>query len=208
MTYSDDIMLDVLQGSIYMVPYAGLGFFKPVHPDLGNLILQVCLVASLMLALGLFTRVAGPVTFITFVYLFHICESLHNNHFILMCHVNFVGSFLDWGRWCSLDSWLFTKRVKGTSPSVPYWNLLLMQLLFTIPYFFGSIAKMNNDWLFRAQPVTAWFSRHDEWIFHQWWFPWAICWGGMLYDGIVSCIFRSSLQQCMAQCRYSLLVRL
>jgi hypothetical protein len=33
------------------------------------------------------------------------------------------------------------------------------QVLFNIPYFFGAIAKINYDWLIRAQPPTMWFAQ-------------------------------------------------
>ena len=33
------------------------------------------------------------------------------------------------------------------------------QVLFNIPYMFGAIAKMNYDWLIRAQPPTMWFAQ-------------------------------------------------
>jgi hypothetical protein len=57
-------------------------------------------------------------------------------------------------------------------------------VLFNIPYFFGGIAKMNYDWLIRAQPPTMWFARRaaQGWIFRQWWFPWFVSVGGMGFD--------------------------
>lgn len=178
-----------------MLPYAGVGFVKPVEPALGNLIVTVCLLSSLLLALGFFTRWSGVVTFLTFGYLFHMCESLHNNHYILMCHVNFVGIFLNWGEWCSLDSLRRKIKQKSRPAVIPYWNLLLMQLLFCIPYLFGSIAKMNSDWLFRAQPVTVWFEERPGWFYQQWWFPWMISWTGMGYDGTVNIFLVLPLMQ-------------
>lgn len=60
-----------------------------------------------------------------------------------------------------------------------------MQLLFCIPYFFGSIAKLNNDWLFRAQPLKLWFSQRRGEIYHYWFLPWFVAWAGVIYDFIV-----------------------
>jgi len=69
---------------------------------------------------------------------------------------------------------------------VPFWNLWLMQLLFCVPYFWGSVAKMNHDWLFRAEPLITWFGEKSGWFYRQWWFPWIIAWTGMGYDLLIS----------------------
>ncbi|GMH36423.1 hypothetical protein BSKO_04291 [Bryopsis sp. KO-2023] len=174
------------EGTLYSLPYPGVGFVKPLHPTTGNIVLCICLIASLFVALGYFTRPSTCITFLTFAYLFHMCESLHNNHYILMCHVNFVGSFLNWGEWCSIDSMRKKNDSQNKVAKIPYWNLLLMQLLFTIPYLYGSFAKLNSDWLFRAEPVRMWMVHKEGWVLHQWWFPWFICWSGTLFDMTIS----------------------
>ena len=69
----------------------------------------------------------------------------------------------DWGAWASIDAIIKYARERrcgggcsvGSHTTVAYWNLLLMQLIFSIPYFFGAIAKMNEDWLGRAQQKRA-----------------------------------------------------
>ena len=82
-----------------------------------------------------------------------------------------------------------TEPPEQPSETMPYWNLLLAQLLFSIPYFFGSIAKLNEDWLLRAQPLHMWLapgSRHVSWVpfglGSHWLFPWFIAWGGFGFD--------------------------
>ena len=57
-------------------------------------------------------------------------------------------------------------------------------------YFFGFVAKCNEDWLFRCQPLKVWLapgSAHTSDIPFglglHWWYPWFIAWGGMAYDG-------------------------
>eukprot|EP00966_Prymnesium_polylepis_P244805 5662484-Prymnesium_polylepis.1 len=41
------------------------------------------------------------------------------------------------------------------APTVPYWQLLVFQFLFSVPYAFGAIAKLNEDWCLRAQPLKV-----------------------------------------------------
>ena len=150
--------------------------------------------------------------FVTFTWIFLCCESNHNNHYILICHVTFVFSAIDWGRWGSLDSLLAAWRRRrsvggggGADVTVPYWHLLLAQLLFSIPYTFGAVAKLNEDWMLRAQPLKMWLAPHSH---HTAWvpfgfgdsplFPWAIAWGGFAFDlGIVPLL-------CLHLTRYTL----
>jgi hypothetical protein len=152
------------------------------------------------------------VLFVTFTWVFLLCESNHNNHYILICHVTFVFSAIDWGVWGSLDSVLAAwRRRRGgggggaAEVTLPYWHLLLAQLLFSIPYSFGAIAKLNEDWMLRAQPLKMWLAPHSH---HVAWvplgfgdsplFPWAIAWGGFAFDfGIVPLL-------CLHLTRYTL----
>jgi len=180
-------IFDDFQRSAYVLPYPGVGWIKPVTPAVGSFMLSCSLVACVFLFLGFLTRAASLFLFFNFTYLFHICECNHNNHFILMCHICFLGCFMDWNVWLSVDSFLpfMRQRLKSRGAMIPFWQLMLFRLIFCIPYFFGSIAKMNRDWVFRAQPLIKWF-RGGGWILEQWWFPWFIAESGMLFDLVIS----------------------
>lgn len=179
------------QRSAYVLPYPGVGWIKPVTPAVGNFMLTISLFGCFFLFLGFLTRAASILLFLNFTYLFHICECNHNNHFILMCHICFLGCFMDWNVWLSVDSLLpfMRQRLKSRGAMIPFWHLFLFRIIFTIPYFFGAIAKMNRDWVFRAQPLIKWFSG-GGWLLEQWWFPWFIAESGMLFDLVVSGLIR------------------
>ena len=196
----EDVFLD-FGTSKGVYPYPGIGWVAPPTPETGEMLLRINKVAAVLTGLGLCTKAATVVLFLTFTWIFLICESNHNNHYILICHVTFVASFLDWGRWFSLDMVLrmFAQRRRACAApmdappppreTVPYWHLLLAQLLFSIPYFFGAIAKFNEDWLLRAQPLKMWLapgSRHVSWVPFgfgaHWLFPWFIAFGGFGFD--------------------------
>ena len=227
-------VFDEFLTSKQVFPYPGLGWVAPCGPALGRAILRTNSIAAVMTGAGVLTKPATLVLFLTFTYVFLLCESNHNNHYILICHVTFVASALDWGRYASVDAvaahfWRrWTDRADKDKAvvarpeevaTVPYWNLLLLQLLFSIPcaaqpfpahsggaipaqfaervslhrlrrYFFGFVAKCNEDWLFRCQPLKVWLapgSAHTSDIPFglglHWWYPWFIAWGGMAYDG-------------------------
>eukprot|EP00210_Caulerpa_lentillifera_P004769 g4553.t1 len=181
-------MFQLFLSSAYTFPYPGVSWIHPVAPFLGNLLLVICFLSSVALGVGFMTRVASIVNFLVFGYLFHLCQSNYNNHYVLMCHINFVGCFINWNTWGSVDAYFRKKKAKTKTLdcTIPYWHLLLMQLLFCVPYFFGGIAKMNHDWLFRSQPLIDWFSRKEGFFYRQWWFTWFISWSGMCYDLSIS----------------------
>lgn len=171
--------------SYVVLPYAGNGWVRPVSPAAGDWLLGTCAFAAILQLIGLATVVATPLMWFTFSWLFHICESNHNNHYLLMCHLLFVGSFIGWGRWMSLDQLILWRIGKRRDPRVPRWHMYAMRLMFSIPYFYGAIAKMNYDWLFRAQPLTMWFGYRGGLYSHPL-FPWAIAWSGMLFDLVIA----------------------
>jgi hypothetical protein len=156
-------MFDEFRHSKQVFPYPALGWVEPVGYDAGVSLLALNRVACFLTCIGLWTKAATMLLFVTFTYLFVLCESNHNNHYILICHVTFFASLIDWGKYCSVDHVLAVVAHRRRSqrvllnppptPLVPYWHLLLMQFIFSVPYFFGSIAKCNEDWLGRAQPL-------------------------------------------------------
>lgn len=176
------IMFPSFLSSAYTFPYPGVTWIHPVEPFFGQALLLICFLSSLALGVGFMTKIASVVNFLVFGYLFHLCQSFYNNHYVLMCHINFVGCFVNWNTWGSIDAYFRQRKRKVVENTVPYWHLLLMQLLFCVPYFFGGIAKMNSDWMFRGQPLIDWFARREGFFYRQWWFPWFISWSGMLYD--------------------------
>eukprot|EP00965_Chrysotila_dentata_P069054 2281951-Pleurochrysis_carterae.AAC.1 len=154
-------MFDEFEQSILVLPYPGLGWITPVGPSTGEFLLALNRYAAIFVGLGFCTEIATVVLATTFTYLFVLCESNHNNHYILICHVTALASLTCWGRWASVDYVLRIFRHRRSSRgqllnpppdvTIPYWNLLLFQFIFSVPYFYGAIAKMNEDWLFNAQ---------------------------------------------------------
>lgn len=183
------------QTSTLVLPYAGLGFFLPLDRESGDWLLQINRISLYFLLFGLMTRGAAVVNWLSFTYLFSICESNHNNHYILLCHVTFLVCFIDMS-WGSLDRELWLLRTRGRRRrklagatklvrppmTVPHWHLLLMQLIMSIPYFFGAIAKMNPDWALRSQPPIMWFAHRSHWIYKLPYYPTLIALGGIGFD--------------------------
>ena len=81
-------MFDEFQRSVAVFPYPALGWVTPVEPAVGNALLAINRWAAVLVGLGLLTRPSSLVLFATFTYLFLLCQSNHNNHYILICHVS------------------------------------------------------------------------------------------------------------------------
>src|SRR5688500_19805054 len=65
-----------------------------------------------------------------------------------MCFLPAEGAF-------SVDALL---RRKIRSDVVPAWTWWLVRAQVGIPYFYGGIGKLNNDWLFGGEPMGTWLS--------------------------------------------------
>ena len=81
-------MFDEFQRSVAVFPYPALGWVTPVEPAVGNALLAINRWAAVLVGLGLLTRPSSVVLFATFTYLFLLCQSNHNNHYILICHAS------------------------------------------------------------------------------------------------------------------------
>jgi hypothetical protein len=95
--YFADMFWD-FQHSLTVFPYPALGWVTPCGPWLGEWLLTLNSWAAIAVCVGLCTRAATAVLFGTFTYLFLICESNHNNHYILICHTTSLCMLTQWVR--------------------------------------------------------------------------------------------------------------
>ncbi|MGV7220561.1 MAG: HTTM domain-containing protein [Nitrospinales bacterium] len=106
-------------------------------------------IAGLMIAIGLFTRFYSIVFFLGYTYVFLLDVVEYNNHYYFMCLVSFLFCFIYTNRWMSLD---VSKKTTTNSSTIPFWNLFILRAQVFIVYFYGGIAKINEDWL-RGEPM-------------------------------------------------------
>jgi hypothetical protein len=65
--------------------------------------------------------------------------------------------------------------------------LWALRAQFAVVYVFGGVAKLNGDWLLRAQPLSIWLGRHGALpllggVLAQPWVAYAMSWAGALFD--------------------------
>lgn len=144
-------------------------------------------IAAAGIALGLFYRVSAAVFCVVQSYFFLLDETKWMNHFYLICLLAFLIIFLPCHRAFSLDA---LRRPTSRSQAAPAWALWTLRAQMGIVYFYGGIAKIDTDWLLRAEPMRTWLQAKAG-------IPlagamlagepaaWVLSWGGFLFDLLI-----------------------
>lgn len=120
---------------------------------------------------GLFYRMAMPLTALMFGYLFLAFPEHYLNHYYLLFLYLTLMSFMPANKTWAIDA-LWQKKKKNPHPrqSVPRWCYLILKLQTEIMLVFAGLVKINNDWL-HLLPLTGWIQigLHDlpfiGWLF-------------------------------------------
>jgi hypothetical protein len=167
----------------FFFSYYGFEWVKPLG-EYTYVIFIICAVSSVFIALGYKYRIAISVFFLSFTYIELMDKTTYLNHYYFISILSFLLIFLPANARFSVDAYVRKKEYKN----VPRWTIDSIKLLLAIVYFYAGLAKLNSDWLLRAQPLKIWLtSKYDlpligaNWM-QQEWFHFAMSWGGMLYD--------------------------
>jgi hypothetical protein len=139
--------------------------------------------AALFIALGLFHRIAAVVFFLGITHVF-LCEaSEYLNHLYLICVLAFLLIFVPVHRAWSMDAWRNPAIRTHTLPACWLW---LIRAQVGIPYFFGGIAKLNDDWL-HGEPLRMWLAKRTDFpVIGRWfteeWMVFLFSYSGLLLD--------------------------
>lgn len=110
--------------------------------------------AGILVALGMFYRVAASVLFVAMAYFFLLDKANYLNHIYLVCLLAFLMIFLPAHRMWSVDA---RRKPSLRADTAPAWTLWLLRFQLALPYFFGGIAKLNPDWL-KGEPLRMWLA--------------------------------------------------
>jgi hypothetical protein len=166
--------------------YYGFEWIKP----LGNftyVLFFICGCSALLVALGLKYRIAIITFFLSFTYIELMDKTTYLNHYYFISILSFLMILLPANAMFSVDN-LWRKK---NYENIPKWTIDAVKLLLGIVYFYAGLAKINADWLFKAQPLKIWLpSKFDlpiigETLLQQNWFHYAMSWSGMLYDLLI-----------------------
>ena len=167
----------------FFFSYYGFEFVKPLG-SFTYVLFGLCGLAALMVALGLYYRVAIITFFLSFTYIELMDKTTYLNHYYFISLLSFLLIFLPANAYFSLDA---RRRPSLAFQQIPAWSIDSIKLLLGIVYFYAGLAKLNSDWLLEAQPLSIWLpSKYDipllgDWM-HKDWVHYAFSWSGALYD--------------------------
>lgn len=133
--------------------YAPFAFVRPWPEPWMHVHFAVLAVAAAGIAVGLFYRVSAAVFFVGFTYAELIDKATYLNHYYLVSVLSALLVVLPAGRALSLD---VRRHPELRVDTVPAWTLLVLRFQVGLVYFFAGLAKLNSDWLVRAEPLKIW----------------------------------------------------
>jgi vitamin K-dependent gamma-carboxylase len=139
--------------------YWGFGWVKP-WPGAG---MYVHFGLMALCALGVIVGYRYRISVIAYGLLFayaHLIDKTNylNHYYLVMCVCGLMACLPLSGMW-SLDAGRDSRLARR---DVPAWMLWALRAQFGIVYVFGGIAKLNADWLLRAQPLSIWLGRSSD----------------------------------------------
>ncbi|MDJ1470334.1 HTTM domain-containing protein [Xanthocytophaga flava] len=174
--------------ALYIEPYYFFSFygFEFVHPlgDYTYVIFIICGFSALLVALGLFYRVASIVLFLSFTYIELMDKSTYLNHYYFVSMVCFLMIFLPAHTSFSLDAFRNKHKAAG---QIPCWCVDVLKGFIGLVYVFAGLAKVNSDWLLHAQPLRLWLVARNDlpvigFLFNKTWIAFLFSWVGCIYD--------------------------
>ena len=124
--------------------YEWFRWVVPIPADGMYLLFTALGILALMIAFGLFYRIATSLFFLGYTYVFLLDQATYNNHFYLICLLSFVLILAPLHKSWSLD--VLRGAVQHTDRLPAIW-LWLIRFHMGVVYFYGGIAKFDPDWL-------------------------------------------------------------
>jgi hypothetical protein len=143
----------------YHFPYPGFEWVT-VWPRNGMYLhFLVIGVAAIGITLGYRYRLSAAVFALALAYVELIDRSLYLNHYYWLVLTATVMVFVPLQASYSLDA----RRGKVASRGrFPAWVVWVLRFQVGMVYFFAGLAKVNSDWLLRAEPLSTWLPARSE----------------------------------------------
>lgn len=141
--------------------YFGFGWLRP-WPPLGMYVhFVVMAVAAGCLCIGIASRLAALVFFLTFTYAELLEKASYLNHYYFVSLVSLLLATMPCGAEFSVEAWW--RRRQGKPALVARaWCYTLLRAQLGLLYFFAGVAKLNADWLLAAEPLGTWLALHAD----------------------------------------------
>lgn len=171
---------------VYNFYYWPFDFVTPLPAEGMYILFGFLGLLSLCIMTGLFYRVATILFFFCFTYSFLLEQTRYLNHFYLVVVLSFILPLLPANRSFSLDNFFFNRKAVT---QVVNWKKWLLLFTLALPYFFGGVAKINEDWL-NGEPLRTWLAERTDFpligsMFTEEWMIQVIGWGGIIIDLLI-----------------------
>ncbi len=118
--------------------------------------------AAIGIMIGYRYRLSAAVFALSMAYIELIDRSLYLNHYYWLVLTGAVMVFLPLENSFSTDARAGRARSPGTLASYVVW---ILRFQVGMVYFFAGLAKVNGDWLLRAEPLATWLpARSEMWL--------------------------------------------
>lgn len=158
-------------------PYLGLEFVRPWERPWMYVHFAVMGLAAVGIASGVFYRASALVFSLAFTWVHLIDRTNYLNHYYFVSLLTFLMA------WLPLDR----RALAGPSPA---WVVNAVRAQVGLVYVFGGLAKLQSDWLVRAEPLQTWLYRNQDFpvlgpAFGEPWAAYAMSWAGAGFDLMV-----------------------
>lgn len=140
----------------YVEPDFHFGFFSwlsPLGAEGMYVVFALLVLSSLGIILGFLYRFNSLLFLLLFTYVELLDKTFYLNHYYLVSLLCFWLTLVPANRHYAIDVRLFPK-IKTSHCS--NWHILIFKIQLSIVYFFAGLAKVNPDWILKAQPMATW----------------------------------------------------
>jgi len=168
-------------------PYRGLEWIVPLPGAAMYALFGALGLLALCVTIGLWYRASIAMLCGAFTYVHLIDRTNYLNHYYLLTLLSGLMVFLPLYRAGSIDAW---RRPELRAARVPAWVVWLLRFQLGVVYVFGAVAKLNPDWLLRAQPLRIWLGANVDLPILGPWLEapsaaYACSYAGLLFDATI-----------------------
>ncbi len=162
--------------------------FQRLPPALMHALFLIMGLAAMAITFGFFFKTASAIFFSTFLYAFLFEKSLYNDHYYIILLITFLFIFMKTPRSPRPKSFLSSPAL---SASIPFWQIFILRAQFIIVYFYAAIAKLDYDWLVRAEPLHRILSKKILFGYQldHLGIAWFFSYGGIILDLLIVILF-------------------
>lgn len=138
--YTDDFFIYSFEVPDLLLPYQFSSFLPRIPYKFINIISVFQIFGGFLILFKKYVRVGAFIYLLSFGYFFLMDMSYFNNHYYLILIISFFFCF-------------YPNVSKKNNFLFPKYYIWLFKFQIIIVYFFGGVAKLNNDWLFNQEPI-------------------------------------------------------